>query len=420
MKKLREILNLGKYLLFYTLFSAAINGCEMQPDKILSDSSSNSSHSSSSSSSVSSSSSSSKQSSSSSSSFPSYILPQLPSYPGANSKIAFSEEDPSNKTIWTVNSDGSNLKKVYNTPHLMYGNEIKLGDFSPDGKKFIFATSNKIKITDLEGTVLDEFDRGQNSRSEQDFTWTPDSKSILYGKYVDGIYKYDLSDKTIHEILSTSGYTYDHNPSMSPNLESIAFVHHEYGSEYTIYLMNPNGNNKTFLTNGSSNYDEQLCLTWLDNSHIIWKNTRNEKIDYYDISNKKLTEVKLNVPFSEIKLSPDKGTLSLYNEDWNIYFLDIADLSKGIANVYSNKNLVGHRSDMSWSQDGNYFTTFREDDSFVPDGKGSYQWIKGDGNNVLEIDRKDGTRYKVLEKKDFPDGWTTNHSIDEVRWNKQY
>jgi hypothetical protein len=339
---------------------------------------------------------------------------ELTKYPGANSKIEFVESSSGNnsvETLWIMNSDGTDLKKIYSKPQNDWSdwddieNEVSqdyLGGFSPDGTKLLFAGTNKIEISDLEGKILHEFDVcSWGDYVTNDFRWTPDGKSVLYGR----VSRYDLADESTHELNPINmPETDDHNPVMSPNLEKIAFIHHENMYFYTIYTINSNGTGKDLIATGESGWNENLNLDWVDNTHLVWKNERKYlytspvdiEIDYCDIQTKQITKTNLDpsIYFSKIRLSPDKKTLALcYTQGAD--FVSISDISTGVANSQSGAG----SSYFGWSQDGNYVATGENYEGAI--------W------RIL-ISDKERNQYGVLKSKDFPN---PNNFIDHLTWS---
>lgn len=320
-------------------------------------------------------------------------------YPNPKTKIAFMEySSPENINIWMVNSDGSDLKKVSQIEG-MYNRRI---EFSPNGEYLTFkeddaennyfTDNRKHKIIDLEGNLVSEFDGGE--RSDEDFTWTPDGSSILYGVYTDGIYRYDLNTNLTQKILDTVGYTYDHNPVMSPDLKKIVFAHHEYESNYYIKTMDADGTNLELIAEGGgTSYDEQLGLSWLDNEHIVWKNGNKDKLYYCDIKTKEVKEIPRR-SISYIELSPDKKTLAIIDGDSGAALLDTAMLESGKTDfkIYSG----GYGYCFAWSPDSNYFVRF------------------ADSSKTLRIYDKNGVEYKFMENpsEDF------NYAFD-LAWSSK-
>ncbi len=307
---------------------------------------------------------------------------------GMISKIVFTEynaDEPigSKIDLWIANSDGSGLKRLFDGIHDTY-NKVR---FSPDGKFITFkGTDDKHRIMDLEGDVLHEF--GGGSRSGRDLTWTPDGNSLLFGVYTHGIYRYNLGNSTLEKIHDTKGFTYDHNPMMSPNLEKIVFTHHEYGSHYYIYTMDADGKNEELITNGTgTKHDEQLSLDWLDNKNIIFKIAGKGKLYHFNTETKEGKEIDLA---GDIRLSPDKKTLAVFGGS-KLYFVNTSELLSGSVTP-SIKDLGTYTSSFAWSKDGKYFVV--------------------DDRSGLRIFDRDSNEYKFLTKEDFPEKFGYIKSID--------
>jgi len=325
--------------------------------------------------------------------------PELESYTGPESKIAFIESEYSeyNYKLWIVNPDGSGLEKLSDGLK-PYG----IISFSPNAKYITFkGKDDKHRIIDLEGRVLHEFEGGV--RSGYDFAWTPEDNSILFGVYTDGIYRYNLEYSKLEKIFSTDGFVYDHNPVMSPNLEKIVFTRHAYGSDYYILLMDADGGNVELITSGTGYGDEHLNLNWLDNKNIIFKNLKEDKLYYFNTETKEGKEIDSGVRFLELQwpdyewkhqiiLSPDKKTLAILGAENTLYFINADELASGDINVHDTGLKATY---MDWSPDGNYF-------------------VIGSLLESLETYDRDGNRYRFLEEEGLPEefGAIRKHHFD--------
>jgi len=327
-------------------------------------------------------------------------------------KIAFTEcnhDEPIESCIdlWIVNPDGSNLKKLFDGVD-RYG-RVR---FSPDGRYIAFkGRDGKHKIVDLEGNILHEFEGGE--RSGKDFSWSPDGRSIIFGAYFDGIYRYNLQGRRVEKVIDTWVYrTYDHNPVISPDLGKIVFTHHEWESLYWIYTADINGENIELITSGSgTGYDEHLNLNWLDNKHIIFNITNfpKFKLYYFNIETKKGKEIDIGISFLDTRLFPDKKTLAIVTgmsfPPSKLYFIDTAELSSDSVN-FLDTGLEGGFT-FAWSKDGKYFVINGKPKAWDPLN-----------SSVLRIFDKSGKEYKVLKNKDFPEEvWY--YFIKDVDWTSQ-
>jgi len=64
-----------------------------------------------------------------------------------------------------------------------------------------------------------------------DPSWAPDGKSLIYGRYCDGIYEFNLDTSQTRQIVETMRKDYcrsDHSPSWSPDGTKLVFVHREF------------------------------------------------------------------------------------------------------------------------------------------------------------------------------------------------
>lgn len=314
------------------------------------------------------------------------LLDELKNY----GKIAFSQKKNDGYDVWTTNSDSSNLEKIAEN---IAAERVRI---SPDGKYLTFKNkNNKHQITEMNGHIVYEFNGGE--RSERDFTWAPDSKSVFFGNYFSGIYAFDLEKSERIMIIHSAQQTYDHGPSISPNLQEIAWVHHEFGALYWIY----SGNISTVgwaesspLMNGESGFNEQLSLDWIDNEHIVFKVTESNvpftdkllpsKIFYLNTTTGEREEIDPKVNFRDLRLSPDKKTLAIFGP--KSYFIKTAELPSGV--VQPQKIHSSPTEELAWSPDSNYFVN---DDLQIFDIQGNeYRFMSKELNSIRSVDWSHG------------------------------
>ena len=103
------------------------------------------------------------------------------------------------------------------------------GDWSPDGKRFVFAAVSKgkavLRILDMsDGRMLDEI---RVAEADEIFnpTWSPDGKSIAFSAMRGGVMDLFTLDLQGRSVRSLTGDVYaDLHPAWSPDGRRIAFV----------------------------------------------------------------------------------------------------------------------------------------------------------------------------------------------------
>ncbi len=281
---------------------------------------------------------------------------ELPTLPEEilKSKIVFQRPNGLDNDIWIVNADGSNLTKAENSGYGASSNIL----FSPDGSLIVYANKDyKFIVCDLEGKLVDLVgEPNVGHLSAGDVSWIPDSHSLLFGSYMEGIYRYDIEEGKVTRILFTQGETYDHNPSISPDKKRIAYVHHEWGDLYTICVIDADGGNKKEISGGAgTDHDEKINICWLDNSKIVFKIRPLGELHVLDVDTKEEKVIDISPYYEKISLSPDRQTIALYHGAAikNLCFVDM----RNIMNEPVNINDTGINSSMgfAWSRDNNYF-----------------------------------------------------------------
>jgi TolB protein len=162
------------------------------------------------------------------------------------SKIAYSEATicgTCNDTfdVWSVNSDGSGLTNLTNSP-----DDIDIWpDWSPDGTKIAFSKNGRLATMNPDGT-------GSALLPGEPFgttpSWSPAGRQLAYQAFdgnesevfvinVDGSGRTQLTDNAVD----------DGSPAWSPDGRKIAFVSDRDGNA-EIYVMNADGSAQTRLT----------------------------------------------------------------------------------------------------------------------------------------------------------------------------
>jgi len=149
--------------------------------------------------------------------------------------------------VWLINSDGSG--KIHLTSSAdgpWAGVSSSLPAWSPRGDKLAVRMDgyrlgdHHWLVFSRAGNVLEKIAETQSPTgvwSPKEMSWSPDNTSLIYGLYDDGIYELNLVTQATRQILTTTGFTYDHSPVWSPDGKKIVFVHHEFGGRFYVSLI---------------------------------------------------------------------------------------------------------------------------------------------------------------------------------------
>ena len=139
--------------------------------------------------------------------------------------------------------------------------------WSPDGQYLAYLSQSGVKVLHADGTL--ETSSGFHGG---DFSWSADATKLVLGEYFDGIHIYDTLTGSWTRIVTSSHRKYDHNPVFSPDGSLVAFVHHEYGSNAWIRLVESNGYSpQTISVQLTTSHDEHLCLNWISDHELIFR-----------------------------------------------------------------------------------------------------------------------------------------------------
>jgi len=194
-------------------------------------------------------------------------------------QIAFKSNRDGNFEIYVMDADGTNQKRLTNHP-----SNDEDPAWSPDGKHIAFHSDRKsgleIYIMNVDGSELTQFTHtiGRNGLP----AWSPAGKWMAYtgNRYLGwNVYVTNL-DKTDDKRL-TSGHGAC-RPDWSPDSKKIAYVSGKADEKGDIWVMNPDGSEKTQLTFDDMNYD--YYPAWSpDGQYIVYAKTSHKQTGNWEI-----------------------------------------------------------------------------------------------------------------------------------------
>jgi len=271
--------------------------------------------------------------------------------------------------ISVINTDGTNKTSLIQAE---YTNGLS---WDPSGTKIQFA---------YEDSDNKSFSIVKNINGETEWkkdAWISDSSwinadAIIYGGF-SGLWKINLSTGEEKQILTPGGYVKDHNPIYSPDQRNLAFVHHEWGSDFTISVINNitdsetpyQGENRygsyfnprlTTIMSGDSNFNENMMLQYTPEGNLFFgTDESNGKLWFVNNPTENFTIQQYTDTngINEFRLSHD-GTMIAYATNEGLVLLKLDGSTK--------KLWSGHiESNLSWAPDDKAICFSTSDDKII-------------------------------------------------------
>lgn len=155
------------------------------------------------------------------------------------SQIVFTRNDFTRNTIWVMNADGSNPRKLSTGT-----NEDFCPTWSPDGTKIGFLSgrngSVEIFVMNADGTGQRLVYRGSGSITFDSLQWTADSKLLLFSQTVGAYNQIFKVALTGNAVQLTNDAAHSGQATGSPDGTKIAYIRSD-GSGSRLYMMNTDG-----------------------------------------------------------------------------------------------------------------------------------------------------------------------------------
>lgn len=228
----------------------------------------------------------------------------------AGNKIYYCSDRNGTMNIYSYDISSKQTKKITNTDRY----DVK---FPSLGAKHIsFSMGGYIYLLDLATDeiskvsiqIKEDFPSARPefkdlSRSVSEASMSPKAERLVVGSRGD-IFSV-AAEKGNTKGLVISSNSHERDPSWSPDGKWIAYISDESGED-EVYLIRPDGSEKTKLTNDAESYRFSR-LEWSPDSKKILVSDKALKLYYYDVTTKKRTDVRKSTHFeiSEYNWSPD-------------------------------------------------------------------------------------------------------------------
>lgn len=301
---------------------------------------------------------------------------------GPNGKIAFVSDRDGARDIYTMNADGTGVKKLTNL------GECAGPVWSPDGNRIAFTHQRedgyrKIYRINADGTGLSLlFTEASSAAHQRDPRWSPDGTMIAFVHEGPGAWNYEWE---IYVMDATTGYnlgnysydqpffivTKDINPVWSPDGTKLAYLREDApynGTSRHLFVIDlTTGERQQLTTNGST----IVFLEWSPTSNLL-AFTSDGAGRYPRVQTINANGTDLKAPLADLNTydarpswSPDGTRLAfqrvLYDADFNFLGSDVAKTS---ANVLAASPIFAIPSEAtpdigeapSWSPNGSRMT----------------------------------------------------------------
>lgn len=177
---------------------------------------------------------------------------EYPTWSPDGTQIAFTSNRDGNYNIYVMNADGGNPRRLTDNPR-------DDGDpmWSPDGKRIAFSFDEggdyEIYVINADGAGLERFTDtiGKNILP----AFSPDGKRLAYtgNRYLGwNVYVTNLDKTDDKRVTDGHGAC---RQDWSPDSAKLAYVSQKADGKGDIWIMNPDGSEKTRLTTDDHNYD---------------------------------------------------------------------------------------------------------------------------------------------------------------------
>lgn len=289
-------------------------------------------------------------------------------------KIAFASKRDGNFEIYTINDDGSGLKRLTNSKY----DDLK-PQWSPDGSKIMYLSKKRSKTAIM---VMNRDGSGQRlladeCADEYPPLWSPDSSQILFVARSNSKYRiYTVNADGSNLVCLTEFGVEGTEPSWSPDGSRILYLERFQKDTY-IYSMKPDGTDRRKISKEKGVYQSPVWSP--DGARIAYLSVKKTLLGTYN----------------QIYISNQDG----------VNPIEIADGSRRVEDI-------NYEDDLYWSPDGTMiaFTKVAEVDGRVSES-GSVSFIYLYGTYIVGTDGNDHDRLLAKTGTErIPPSWSPDSS----------
>lgn len=190
--------------------------------------------------------------------------------------ISFHSNFTGNREIYRFNYAQSSVERLTNTVH-----QERVPVISPDGKSVLFFRTEKDKkysaLISMDLDNREELALTALQGKNLDPDWSPDMRWLSYVSTADGNWEiYVMNPNGSNKTRLTDNNVIDYSPHWSPNSKQIAYISKEAGHE-DIWVMNADGTEKRNLTPDDR---EEISFSWSPTGDQIVYSSRKPKASF--------------------------------------------------------------------------------------------------------------------------------------------
>lgn len=140
-------------------------------------------------------------------------------------------------------------------------------------KRNAAAMISKDRITFIDGAGRETGAVDTGGRHVLDAAFSPSGELLYFSDQYVGIFRANVKDGSLESVVTTYGYTLDHNATISPNGNRLFYVHHEHGTQPTFRVHDLDVATVANVHVTTTPHDARVPAVWLNADTLAYVNT---------------------------------------------------------------------------------------------------------------------------------------------------